>query len=480
VPETPGPDGADHAAGLACRAVRLRILVVEDDADVRAAVSDALEGAGHEVDAVVDGKLALERAAARSFDVVVTDVRLPRGDGLAVFREVQRLSPRTSVILMTSYATATDAVTALKQGAHDYLTKPFDVDELVIRVRGIAEKKALEQELEEARARLAGPASSEIVGASPAMAALLDRLSTVARSDAPVLVVGESGTGKELVARRLHALSDRSAGPFVAVNCAAFPETLLEAELFGHERGAFTGAVKKREGRFRMAHGGTLLLDEVAEMPLPAQAKLLRVLQEGTFEPLGSDAPVRVDVRIVSATHRDLKRRIVEGQFREDLYYRLNAVTLHVPPLRDRPGDLPLLVSHFLRQFTPQGRTPPDVSVEAWRALSVHPFLGNVREFAHAMQHAVLLSRGETIEPEHLPDDIRRVAAAADAGGSRDVRPLAAVVKQAEREHILHALAVAGGKRTRAAELLGISRKNLWEKLNAHGISDSDIDDPIA
>jgi two-component system, NtrC family, response regulator AtoC len=455
----------------------LRILVVEDDPNVRTAVAEALGAEGHDVTEVGDGELALERLAATSFDVIVSDVKLPKVDGLAVFREARKLLPRAAVILMTSFANATAAVMAMKQGAHDYLTKPFDVDELVIRVRSIAQTKALEQELAEARARLAGAAGSEIVGASPAIAALLDRLSTVAESDAPVLITGESGTGKELVARRLHALSDRSARPFVAVNCAAFPETLLEAELFGHVRGAFTGAARAREGRFRVAHGGTLLLDEVAEIPLPAQAKLLRVLQDGMFEPLGSDVAVRVDVRIVSATHRDLKRRIAEGTFREDLYYRINAITLRVPPLRERASDLRLLASHFLSRFAPPGKPPPEVSVNAWRALSVYPFMGNVREFAHAIQHAVLLSHGGPIELEHLPEDITRLAASTDASGSEEIRPLVAVVKQAEREHVLHALAVAEGKRSRAAELLGISRKSLWEKLKAAGISDSDIDD---
>jgi DNA-binding NtrC family response regulator len=455
----------------------LRILVVEDDANVRDAVTGALADAGHDVTELGDGRSAIERLGATSFDVVVTDVRLPKADGLAVFRAARQISPRTAVVLMTSFANATDAVAAMKQGAHDYLTKPFDPDELVIVVARLAEKRALEVELEEARAALAGAADAEIVGASPAMASLLDRLSAVARSDAPVLVTGESGTGKELVARRLHARSARSAGPFVAVNCAAFPETLLEAELFGHERGAFTGAVKRREGRFQVASGGTLLLDEVAEMPLPAQAKLLRVLQDGTFEPLGSDRPVRVDVRVVSATHRDLRRRIADGAFREDLYYRIHAVELHVPPLRERASDLPLLVTHFLRRFTQAGAAVPEVSLGAWRALAAYPFLGNVRELGHAMQHAVLLSRGGTIEVAHLPPDVANAGAAEAAAGGAPLRPLSAVVKQAEREHILRALAVAGGKRVRAAELLGISRKNLWEKLTAHGISDSDLDE---
>jgi len=460
----------------------LRVLVVEDDPDIRTAVTDALRDAGHEVVTVADGQLGLEQVVSTMFDVVVTDVRMPKLSGVALFHKVREVAPSTAVILMTSFATANEAVAALKQGAHDYLTKPFDVEELVIRVRGIAERKALLGELAEARTRLAGTPDGAIVGASPAIVRLLDLLSTVAVSDAPVLITGESGTGKELVARQLHALSGRSGKPFVAINCAAFPETLLEAELFGHERGAFTGAAKKRDGRFRAAHGGTLLLDEVAEIPLPAQAKLLRVLQEGTFEPLGSDVPVRVDVRVVSATHRDLKARIAQGTFREDLYYRLNGINLHVPPLRDRGSDLPLLVNHFLTRFsrTPGVDSPvPDLSLDAWRALAVYPFPGNVRELGHAMQHAVVLSRGGRIELEHLPPDIR-TAATAGALGAADLKPLAAVLKQAEREHLLRALAVAQGKRARAAELLGISRKNLWEKLNAHGISASDIDEPAS
>jgi DNA-binding NtrC family response regulator len=458
----------------------LRVLLVEDDPDVREAVATGLRDAGHDVTEVTDGQVALDQVAATSFDLVVTDVKLPHADGFAIFQKAREVAPRTAVILMTSFGSTSDAVAAMKRGAYDYLVKPFDVDELVIRVQGLAEKKALERELSEARARLAGASDVDIVGASPQIRSLLALLSTVARSDAPVLVTGETGTGKELVATRLHALSDRRAKAFVAVSCAAFPETLLEAELFGHERGAFTGAVKKRDGRFKLANGGTLFLDEVAEIPLPSQAKLLRVLQEGVYEPLGSNTSVRVDVRIVSATHRDLKKRIAEGAFREDLYYRLNAVNLHVPPLRERPSDLPLLVNHFLRRFAPPPQAIPEVSLDAWRALSLYPFLGNIRELGHAIQHAVLLAGDATIEVAHLPPDVTAVSLAASKPDARAIRPLSSVIKQAEREYILHTLAVAHGKRTRAAELLGISRKNLWEKLNAHGISDSDIDDPIA
>jgi DNA-binding NtrC family response regulator len=260
------------------------------------------------------------------------------------------------------------------------------------------------------------------------------------------------------------------------VNCAAFPETLLEAELFGHERGAFTGAAKKRDGRFRAAHGGTLLLDEIAEMQPSAQAKLLRVLQEGTIEPLGTNESIKVDVRIVSATNRDLKKRIAEGLFREDLYYRLNVVAIAIPPLRDRRGDLPLLLHHFLRKFVAADHPIPEVGLRAWAALSNYPFPGNVREFAHAVQHAVVLSRGASIELEHLPEDI--VGATRATGDANvDVKPLNAALKRFERDYLLRALALSGGRRIKAAEMLGISRKNLWEKLRAHGISDSDLDE---
>src|SRR5579859_7836062 len=314
----------------------LRILLVEDDKDVRELVGAALRQVGHEVVEIADGAAALERLAATVYDVLVCDVRLPKVDGLTVFRRALRASSRVDVILMTSFATVTDAVAALKEGAHDYLTKPFDMDELIIRVRAIDERRALERDLEDARAQLAGAPDASIVGASPPMVKLLDRLATVAASDAPVLITGESGTGKELVARRIHARSARRAKPFVAVNCAAFPETLLEAELFGHERGAFTGAAKKRDGRFKTAQGGTLLLDEIGEMPLPAQIRLLRVLQEKTIEPLGSDRAVSIDVRIIAATHRNLKELIAQRRFREDLYFRLSVLEIIVPPLRER------------------------------------------------------------------------------------------------------------------------------------------------
>ncbi len=452
----------------------LSILVVDDDTDVRHFVGRALRDAGHGVTSASDGEEALRMLDTLAFDLVVSDIRLPKSDGLAILRHARRGVPQPDVILMTSFAAVPDAVAAVKEGANDYLTKPFEMDELLSRVARITEAHELHRAVHEAP--LAGEgAASLLVGTSPPMARLRDRIATVAPSDAPVLVSGESGSGKELAARMLHTMSPRRGRAFVAVNCAAFPDTLLEAELFGYERGAFTGATRRREGRFQAADGGTLLLDEVAEMPLSAQAKLLRVLQEGCVEPLGTNQSIKVDVRIVSATNRDLKARTAEGAFRSDLYFRINGVGLSLPPLRERRSDLPILLHHFLRRFVSPEQPLPDVSLGAWGALMSYAFPGNVREFAHAVQHAVVLSRGAGIEVHHLPDDVAGPNAPRDAPS--DVRPLGLELKRFEREYLLRALSAAGRKRSRAAELLGISRKNLWEKLRAHGISDADIED---
>jgi DNA-binding NtrC family response regulator len=451
----------------------LDVLLVDDEPDIELLAGEALRDAGHRVTAVKDGAAALEMVRVRAFDLMICDIRLPKLDGLSLFRQTRQQSPDTTVILMTAFAAVQDAVAAVKEGAHDYLTKPFEIDEITLRVKRIAEHRALLRELEVARAALASDGMSDvIVGRSVQMLRLLDRVNTIAPSHAPVLLQGESGTGKELVARALHERGARRGKAFVAVNCAAFPETLLEAELFGHERGAFTGAVKKRDGRFRAAHGGTLLLDEVAEMSLPSQAKLLRVLQEGVIEPLGTNESVRVDVRVISATNRNLKERVVEGLFREDLYYRLNVLNVDIPPLRERKGDLPLLVQYFLRKLGKPGAVAPRLSQAAWTALSQFAFPGNVRQLEHAIQHAVVLSCGADIDMQHLPRDI---AHAGDIilAGSAVPRPLGAALKEFEREYLLRALAEAEGKRTLAAEILGISRKNLWEKLRMHGFSDS-------
>jgi len=450
----------------------LDILLVDDEPSIRLTVADGLRDAGHQVTTAADGQEALNLIDAQHFDLVISDIRLPKADGMTIFRKLRQDKPQTGVILMTAYATVTDAVVAMKDGALDYLTKPFDIDEIKLRVGRYGERRALEAELSRARDELAQrDPSSIIVGRSQIMTRLLDLIETISDSDAPVLVTGESGTGKELVARTVHSLSSRREGNFVAVNCAAFPETLLEAELFGHERGAFTGAVKAREGRFKAASGGSLFLDEIAEIPPMAQAKLLRVLQEGVIEPLGTNKPVEVDVRIISATHRNLKERIKNGTFREDLYYRLNVLDVNIPPLRDRRGDLPILVEHFLKNLARPGRPTPSISPRAWAAITEYGFPGNVRELEHAIQRAVVLCRGAEIDVHHFPEDIAGpMNAQVESAPTEGVRPLAVAVKEFEHQYLLRALDAADGKKAKAAEMLGISRKNLWEKLRAHEI----------
>ncbi|HVT08926.1 MAG TPA: sigma-54 dependent transcriptional regulator [Polyangia bacterium] len=463
----------------------LDILLVDDEPDFRTVVGEALRDAGHRVSLAANGAEGLTQISSNVFDVMICDIRLPKVDGLTLFRRVRQESPGTDVILITAHAAVNDAVSALKEGAYDYLTKPFEVDEIILQMQRIATQRALKRELEQARAELsqrksngaATGSAGSIIGRSPAMLRLSERIETIAQSDAPVLITGESGTGKELVARTLHDRSTRRAKPFIAVNCAAFPETLLEAELFGHERGAFTGAVKRRDGRFKAADGGTLLLDEIAEVPLPAQAKLLRVLQEGTVEPLGTNESTKVDVRIISATHRNLRERIKEGKFREDLYYRLNVLDIEIPPLRERRGDMPLLLQYFLNKFTQPGKTPSTISPRAWAVLSQYHFPGNVREFAHAIEHAVVLANGGEIEVEHLPGGITGTLDGTASTPAGSLRSLSAALKEFEHEYLLRALAQANGKKMKAAEILGISRKNLWEKLRLHGIaSDADAE----
>jgi DNA-binding NtrC family response regulator len=304
------------------------------------------------------------------------------------------------------------------------------------------------------------------------MLRLQERIDAIAGSHTPVLVTGESGTGKELVAKTIHDRSPRRDRPFVAINCAAFPETLIEAELFGHERGAFTGAVGRRDGRFKMADGGTLLLDELGELPMPAQAKLLRVLQDGTFQPIGTNTTVRVDVRLISTTNRDLKAEVANGRFREDLYYRINVVDVDIPPLRARRGDITILSEHFLRRFHARPGEPPAISPAARAALYRHDYPGNIRELMHAIEHALVFSRGREIGIHDLPTAIGG-GRATDAADGATPRPLSVALAEFEREYLLATLEATDGVRGRTAEILGISRKNLWEKLRQYGVPES-------
>ncbi|HEX2659739.1 MAG TPA: sigma-54 dependent transcriptional regulator [Polyangia bacterium] len=448
----------------------LDILLIDDELEIREPLEEMIRDAGHTVVTAADGAAGLEQVQRRVFDVVISDVRLPQVDGLSVFRDVRKRSPSTDVILMTAFAEVGEAVAALKEGAYDYLVKPFDIDELLVQLRRIDENRALRRELEKMKGELSGRNSrTNLVGESPPIRRVVEMVRMVASSDVPVLITGETGTGKEVVARMIHEQSARRDKPFVVVNCGALAENLIEAELFGHERGAFTGAVKKREGRFKAADGGTLFLDEVAELPQAAQAKLLRVLQEGTFEPIGTNTPVKVDVRILSATHRNLPERIKTNHFREDLFYRINVIQIQLPALRERPGDLPLLLRHFIQRFLPAGSaTVPSLSPAVWATLAQYPFPGNVRELSHAVEHALVLSGGREIELHHLPPTMTN----ATTGGAliedatlATVRPLQVALREFEQQYLLRVLKVADGKRMRAAEMLGISRKTLWEKL---------------
>jgi DNA-binding NtrC family response regulator len=448
----------------------LDILLLDDEPDLLALLADQLGETSHRVTTAADGEAGANLLDTRAYDLVLCDVRLPRVDGITLLRRIRKDAPATEVIMMTGSSDVAQAVSALKEGAYDYLRKPFDVDELLLQIQRIEENRILRRELNGVREELSSSTpKTSLLGQSPTIRRVQDLITMVAQSEAPVLVSGESGTGKEVVARLIHQQGARRDQPFVAVNCGALAENLVEAELFGHERGAFTDAVKKRDGRFKAADGGTLLLDEVAELPLAAQAKLLRVLQEGTFEPVGSNVAVRVNVRIISATHRNLAHRVKAGSFREDLYYRINVIEIPLPPLRERPGDLPILLRHFIQRFAAPKGYLPGISPAAWAALARYPFPGNVRELSHAVEHAMVLAGGRDIDVAHLPPAIVGEPVPSkphlEDTQPQSVRPLHLALRDFEHQYLLRALDVTEGKRTRTAELLGISRKTLWEKL---------------
>ncbi|GMV40631.1 MAG: hypothetical protein AMXMBFR64_23470 [Myxococcales bacterium] len=440
-----------------------QVLLLESDLAACRAVAAILVDAGWKVTRAASHGHALELAQKAPFDLVVTDdldlVRAARGLGSAP-------------VALAHRDEESEAVAAIDAGAVGCVPCPVDATELLSLVRAVEESRALDLEFNRALGQIP-EAGACLTGRSHAIQQLRERVRTIAASDAPVLITGESGTGKELVARGLHDQSARRKGPFVAVNCAAFPETLLEAELFGHERGAFTGAVGRRAGRFKAADGGTLFLDEIAEIPLTAQVKLLRVLQDHVVEPLGSDASVHVDVRIVSATHRDLKERIAAGSFRADLYYRLNVLDVCIPPLRERMDDLPLLIASLVRRFLRPGQTSLHITHRAWSALRAYRFPGNVRELEHALQHAVVLSGGRVLDLHHLPSDM---VAQGEGVPADALRPLADFLREQERAYLGRVLRHVDGHRTRAAEILGISRKNLWEKLRQYRMDGRDGD----
>jgi two-component system NtrC family response regulator len=444
-----------------------RVLVVDDESAQRELVGGFLRKHGFEVSEASDGVAALERFRKEPFDLILADQKMPGLSGLELLAGARAVSPEVAVIVMTAYGTIETAVAAIKSGAADYLTKPLNLDELLHRIGQVRERQRLlreNRELREAlqeRHRVAG-----IIGESGRMQEVLSLVRRVAESDATVLIQGESGTGKELIAKAIHYASPRAGAPLVSVNCAALPETLLESELFGHEKGAFTGAVSARKGRFELADGGSLFLDEIGDLPLHLQVKLLRVLQEREFERVGSSRPIAIDVRLLAATHRDLEALVRAGRFRDDLYYRVNVVTISLPPLRERREDIPPLLDRFVEKFARQnGKQISGVTREAREALLRYDYPGNVRELENLVERAVVLTRDEVIGLEDLPLSVKETERVVSDGPS-----LPAVVEGLERRMIREALARADGVQTRAAEMLGISERVLRYKLKKYGL----------
>jgi two-component system response regulator AtoC len=455
------------------------ILIVDDESSMRHLLSVILTERGYETRAVANGEEALRELAAHGFDLVLTDVRMPGMGGLKLLAEIQRTHPELMVIVMSAYGTHDAAVEAMKAGAYDYLSKPFRPDEVVLVLRKAEERERLASENRRLRRELAsGFGLEHLVGPSEAMQSVLRQVRKLAPQPTTVLITGESGTGKELVARALHDLSPRAACPFVAVNCGAIPGELIESEIFGHVKGAFTDAVRNKKGLAAEADGGTLFLDEVGELPLAMQVKLLRFLQEEEVRPVGDNRSIKVDVRVVAATARDLSRAVAAGQFREDLYYRLDVVGIRLPPLRERPEDVEPLARHFLVRLAALRPDLPrlELSDGAREALLAWRWPGNVRELRHALERAVVLADGPVIREEDLPDAVRAgppaVAATAPAAadGSLSVKR---ATRELEERLIRAALERTGGNRTRAAELLELSYRALLYKIKEYGLGDA-------
>lgn len=450
-----------------------KILVVEDDAVARDLLREILSAEGFDVDAVDDGAPAVERAASGRYDLVVSDIRMERVGGMDVLRAFSEKAPGTPVILITAFGDVTGAMEAIGHGAYDYVSKPFNVEELRQTVGRALERRRLSAEAV-ATPKTGAAQVAEIEGKSPRMLDVYKLVARVAPTTATVLVVGESGTGKELVARAIHTRSPRAGKAFVPVNCTALSESLLESELFGHARGAFTGAISAKRGLFEMANDGTLFLDEIGDMGPKMQAQLLRVLQDGEVRPVGGTESIRVDVRLVCATNRDLEADVKTGRFREDLYFRINVVTVRMPPLRERAGDIPILVRHFLAKIARrESRSEASVSPETLDVLCRHSWPGNVRELENAIERAVAVAKGNVVLPSDLPVEVYGGSPAQPAEIFED-RP---TLSELEKRYIALILTECGGNKKKAAERLGIDRRTLYRALERAGVASGGDDD---
>jgi two-component system response regulator HydG len=446
----------------------IRVLVLDDDAAHAEVAAESLERAGYRVRIATSGTEGLRILEKESFDLVLTDLVMRDVSGIEVVRQVKARTPETEVVVMTGYPSYETALEAMNEGAYDYLNKPIDLNILRAKIRKALEKQTLVRSNVELRRQLDKRYGFEgIIGGSESMQEVFDTLRQVSPSDATVLILGESGTGKELVARAIHANSSRRGKHFVPLNCAALSETILESELFGHDKGAFTGAVQTRKGRFEFADGGTLFLDEIGDLPLPIQVKLLRVIEYGEVFRVGSNEALRVDVRLLAATNKDLPSLIREGKFREDLYYRLKVVTIDLPPLRERPEDLPLLVQTFLSEFAQQYRKkPPEITPAALELLYGYDWPGNVRELRNCLESMVVLDKDGRIDGEDVPRYVRNSDDSAPLPGVSGVN-----LEDKEKDAIRKALAMAEGNREKAARMLGIGERTLYRKLKRYGFS---------
>lgn len=450
--------------------IKGRILIIEDEKSLREVLRILLEEEGFEITAAANGLEGIDYLQNDIFDLVVTDIKMPKADGFEVLRKVKELSPSTIVIMITAFGTTEATIEAMKLGAYDYIHKPFKIDEIRLIIQKALEKKKLNEELSLLRKQVKSSCGLEnIIGKSPKMQELFALIQKVAQSNSTVLITGESGSGKELVAAALHNLSARKHKNFVTINCATFPEGLLESELFGHVKGSFTGALYNKEGLFEAANRGSLFLDEIGEMPLSLQAKLLRVLENGTFRRVGGLNDITVDVRVISATNKDISEAAASGSFREDLFYRLNVVPVNIPPLRERPEDIPLLLEHFLHKFSDNTKR---FSPEALRFLMKYSWKGNVRELENMVERTVLLADGEIILPQDLPEEIcravevrKRLPEIGDEGIDFE-----GIMEQIEIDYLLKALQQAKGAKTEAARLLNLSFRSFRHKLYKYGL----------